>query len=123
MGAAKFFEGTVVQGDTPDWQPLLDALGEEITGDFMWMFEVRLSDDTSLHAYKHIDTREYLHLTSDGRAFVYEESEHYRQLRTPIDVYRLVYAHEHRHRRRGHLRSAATDWGADEAGDCGPRSS
>jgi hypothetical protein len=33
----------------------------------MWMFEVRLSDGTPLHAYKHIDTRRYLHLASDGR--------------------------------------------------------
>jgi hypothetical protein len=55
------------QGRTPEWQPLLDAVGEEIAANFMWMFEVRLSDGTPLHAYKHIDTRRYLHLASDGR--------------------------------------------------------
>ena len=29
------------------------------------MFEVRLSDDRRLHAYKHIDTRGYLHFDAE----------------------------------------------------------
>jgi hypothetical protein len=36
------------------------------------MFEVELEDGRSLHAYKHWWTRRYIHLTIDGRAFVYE---------------------------------------------------
>jgi hypothetical protein len=90
--------GTLAQYETPDWQPLLDAVGELITGDFMWMHEVTLSDGTALHAYKHIDTRQYLHLTADGRAFVYESPDRYRRLHTPMDVYRHVYADQHRDR-------------------------
>jgi hypothetical protein len=54
-------------------------VGEEVTGDFMWMFEVALTDGTKLQAYKHIDTRCYIHLASDGRAFVYEEPDRYRR--------------------------------------------
>jgi hypothetical protein len=115
MARATVLNGSVVQYDQPEWQPLLDAVGEMITGDFMWMHEVELSDGTPLHAYKHIDTSQYLHLTADGRAFVYESSDRYRLLRTPMDVYRLVYAYEHRYRRRGHCRGEAVDWRTDEA--------
>jgi hypothetical protein len=57
--------------DEPDWQPLIDLLLE----DFMWMFEVELTDGTRLHAYKHWWTRRYIHLAPDGRAFVYQGSE------------------------------------------------
>jgi len=39
--------------------------------DFMWMFEVELESGLRLHAYKHIETRKYLHLDKEGRAFVY----------------------------------------------------
>ena len=44
----------------------------------MWMFEVELSNGKRLHAYKHIDTRRYVHLDRDGAAFVYEEPDRYR---------------------------------------------
>jgi hypothetical protein len=30
---------------------VLDAVGEMVTGDFVWMYEVRLSDGTPLDAY------------------------------------------------------------------------
>ena len=44
----------------------------------MWMFEVVLSDGTRLQAYKHIDTRRYVHVASDGATFVYEPPDRYR---------------------------------------------
>jgi hypothetical protein len=37
----------------------------------MWMFEAELENGVELHAYKHWDTRRYLHLDQGGRAYVY----------------------------------------------------
>lgn len=42
----------------PLWRPLRDLVGEEVVGDFMWMFELELSDKAVLQAYKHMDTEE-----------------------------------------------------------------
>ena len=70
----------MVQGDRPEWRPLIDLVGERVTGDFMWMFEVELADGRALHAYKHVDTRCYIHLALDGQAFVYEEPDRYRSV-------------------------------------------
>jgi hypothetical protein len=64
-------KGKTLGSCEPDWQPLIDLLLE----DFMWMFEVELTDGTHLHAYKHRGTRRYIHLTGDGRAFAYEWRE------------------------------------------------
>ena len=58
------------QYDKPEWGPLLELAAEHID-DFMWMFEVELESGLHLHAYKHIETRKYLHLDKEGRAFVY----------------------------------------------------
>lgn len=80
-----------MQGSRPEWGPLLEAVGEEVTGDFMWMFEVQLTDGTKLQAYKHIDTRRYIHLASDGRAFVYEEPDRYRRF-PAAEVLAVVFA-------------------------------
>jgi hypothetical protein len=61
----------------PEWQPLLDLLAEaaddesRVLNDFMWMHSVRLEDGRLLQAYKHYWTRRYVHLDSDGNAFVY----------------------------------------------------
>lgn len=38
----------------------------------MWMFEVELASGLRLHAFKHIETRKYLHLDTEGRAFVFQ---------------------------------------------------
>jgi hypothetical protein len=46
----------------------------------MWMFEVVLDDGTPLQAYKHIDTRRYVHLAPDGTAFYYEAPDRYRSI-------------------------------------------
>jgi hypothetical protein len=69
--------GEPTQGDTPNWQPLIDLIGEELVGSFMWMFEVELSNGSRIQAYKHIDTRRYIHLNSEGQAFAYRPEDSY----------------------------------------------
>jgi len=80
MARARVLRGTATQADEPEWRPLLDAVGEEVCGDFMWMFEVELSNGTRLHAYKHADTRRYVHLDHTCAAFVFESPDRYRRL-------------------------------------------
>ena len=66
----------IVRGETtenftePNWQPLLELAPEHID-DFMWMGEIELESGLKLHGYKHRETREYLHLDTEGRAFIY----------------------------------------------------
>ena len=55
----------------------MNAVGARVAGDFMWMFEVELSDGRSLQAYKHVDTRCYVHLAADGEAYFYESPDRY----------------------------------------------
>lgn len=62
--------GRVVNTRAPIWEPLFELAPEHL-GDFMWMHEVELEDGTRLHAYKHHETRRYLHLDHGGRAFVF----------------------------------------------------
>jgi hypothetical protein len=93
MGDAHTQRGEMRHPDMPNWQPLLDLLGEELTGDFMWMFEVELDDGTLLQAYKHWYTRGYIHLAADGSAFVYESRSRYRS--APVtDVLAAVFVAE-----------------------------
>jgi hypothetical protein len=53
----------------PVWEPLISVVGRDLTGAFMWMEEIHLSDGSRLHAYKHRHTRRYLYLTTEGDAF------------------------------------------------------
>ncbi len=76
----KKISGEMTQYETPHWDPLLKLLAEYLAADFMWMHEVELEDGTRLHAYKNRETRRYLHLTLDGRAFVYCDDDHYREV-------------------------------------------
>jgi hypothetical protein len=66
----RIVRGETAQYDTPNWDPLLELAPDHI-GDFMWMCEVQLESGLRLHAYKHRETRKYLHLDMEGRAFVY----------------------------------------------------
>lgn len=70
--------GSVLHGNKPNWEPLLHLVGEPVVRDFMWMFEVELTNGTRLQAYKHIDTRRYIHLDPDCQAFAYVEPDRYR---------------------------------------------
>lgn len=63
-------KGQVLQFERPVWEPLIELVAERVD-EFMWMHEVELEDGTRLHAYKHRETRRYLHLDHGGRAFVF----------------------------------------------------
>jgi hypothetical protein len=72
--------GDIEQSERPDWYPLLELVGEEVTADFMWMYEVRLKPRGRLQAYKHIDTRRYLHLDRQGKAYDFRGPNRYRRV-------------------------------------------
>jgi hypothetical protein len=78
--------GAISDWREPDWAPLERLIGEIFASDFMWMYEVRLKDGTPIQAYKHIDTRRYIHLDSKGKAFSYEPESRYR----PVEVERVL---------------------------------
>ncbi len=82
--------GYHAQHDTPDWQPLIEALGERLAPGFMWMHETELGDGTAVHVYKHIHTREYLYLSPDGRAFEMTPCERYADLRLDFAIERAL---------------------------------
>jgi hypothetical protein len=69
--------GKLVQYEEPTWEPLLNLLGHARVGDFMWMHEVALETGERVHAYKHIDTRRYIHLSETGRTYSYLAKERY----------------------------------------------
>lgn len=87
---SKTIAGEMVQGDRPNWKPLEVMVGEELAGEFMWMFQVDLADGTAAHAYKHIWTRRYLHLGEDGRTFAFTSSGGYRTV-DPFDLLLAVF--------------------------------
>jgi hypothetical protein len=72
----------VEQYERPDWEPLRGIAGDELLGYFMWMHEVRLRKGTAVHAYKHIDTRCYVHLSRDGTGYAYVGDDRYRPVPT-----------------------------------------
>jgi hypothetical protein len=71
MGKKKYLTGRAVHPDEPNWEPLRKVGGEWLLANFMAMFEVELETGVRLCAYKHIDTRRYVHLDPDGNAFQY----------------------------------------------------
>lgn len=80
-------KGHTLQYDTPVWEPLLAVAGEPLVHQFMWMHEVELRDGLRLHAYKHIATRDYLHLCgSTGAAYRYLSPNNY----VPVELAELL---------------------------------
>jgi hypothetical protein len=77
--------GRSTQGERPDWDPLVDAVGERIARDFMWMYEVELVNGIRLQVYKHIDTRRSAHLASNGQAYAYQPPNRY----TPVPAWEV----------------------------------
>lgn len=69
----------------PDWGPLLQSAGGQIAvvENFMWMFEIELDNGMPLQAYKHWETRRYLHLGPQAEAFVFVEPKRYRRVCGP----------------------------------------
>lgn len=78
--------GTMLQGDKPVWEPLVELVGGHSASWFMWMYEVELADGSAVHAYKHVSTRRYLHLGEDGRAFAYVGEHGYREIDPDVAV-------------------------------------
>jgi hypothetical protein len=83
MRRPRTITGKVIQHEDPLWDPLVAAVGGHHAGWFMWMFEIELDDGSRVHAYKHVSTRCYMHLSTGGRAFTYQGEGRYRE----IDVY------------------------------------
>jgi hypothetical protein len=77
MARRRGVKGRSTQGERPDWDPLVDAVGERVTRDFMWMYEVELVNGIHLQVYKHIDTRRSAHLAADGQAYAYQAPGRY----------------------------------------------
>lgn len=78
MAKKRGIKGRMLPVDAPEWEPLLD-LADRHVDEFMWMFSVELVDGTRLQAYKHRETRGYLHLDGQGRAFVYLGADRYEE--------------------------------------------
>ncbi len=80
MSATRDRQGEVGQCQRPNWDPLLDLVGEDVTADFMWMYEIDLEPRGHVQAFKHIDTRRYLHLDDRGNAYEYRGPNRYRRV-------------------------------------------
>ena len=59
-----------------DWEPLnrladlATRAGHPVAADyFMWMGAADFADGRTVHSYKHVDTRQYLHLDESGHAY------------------------------------------------------
>jgi hypothetical protein len=65
--------------EAPEWEPLLNLAPDHV-GDFMWMGAVQLTDGTRIQAYKHYWTRDCLHLSEDGRGFVFVPKTRYEEV-------------------------------------------
>jgi hypothetical protein len=81
--------GRMLPVDTPEWEPLLNFAPDHVA-DFMWMGTVRLTDGTRLQVYKHYWTRDYLHLSEDGRTFVFVPKTRYEEVNPPWLLMRVL---------------------------------
>jgi hypothetical protein len=81
--------GKRLKVDAPEWEPLLNLAPDHVV-DFMWMGTVQLTDGTRLQAYKHYWTRRYLHLSEDGRAFVFVPKTRYQEVNPPWLLIRVL---------------------------------
>lgn len=89
MPSSKPIRGKTLQVDAPEWEPLLNLAPDQVV-DFMWMFTVQLVDGTRIQAYKHYWTRRYLHLSEDGRAFVFVPKTRYEEVNPPWLLMRVL---------------------------------
>jgi hypothetical protein len=87
--SCKAIRGRRLKVDAPEWEPLL-SLAPDHVDDFMWMGTVRLTDGTRLQMYKHYWTRGYLHLSEDGRAFVFVPKTRYEEVSPPWLLMRVL---------------------------------
>lgn len=85
----KPIRGKMLRVDAPEWEPLLNLAPDHVV-DFMWMGTVQLVDGTRIQAYKHYWTRDYLHLSDDGRAFVFVPKTRYEEVNPPWLLMRVL---------------------------------
>lgn len=86
---SKPIRGRWLRVDAPEWEPLLNLAPDHVV-DFMWMGTVQLIDGTRLQVYKHYWTRSYLHLSDDGRAFVFVPKTRYEEVNPPWLLMRVL---------------------------------
>lgn len=89
MPSRKAIRGRILKVDAPEWEPLLN-LAPDLVVDFMWMGTVQLTDGARLQMYKHYWTRNYLHLSEDGRAFVFVPKTRYEEVNPPWLLMRVL---------------------------------
>lgn len=89
MPSRKLKRGKILEVDAPEWEPLLNLAPDHVA-DFMWMGTVQLTDGTRLQMYKHYWTRGYLHLSEDGRAFVFVPKTRYEEVNPPWLLMRVL---------------------------------
>ena len=89
MPSSKPIRGKTLRVNAPEWEPLLNLAPDQVV-DFMWMYTVQLVDGTRLQAYKHYWTRRYLHLSQDGRAFVFVPKTRYQEVNPPWLLMRVL---------------------------------
>jgi len=61
----------VVNSENPDWRPLERLASPYLASHWMWMFEVATRRGERFHAYKHIETRCYIHIDINGNGLGY----------------------------------------------------
>lgn len=89
MPSSKPIRGKILRVHAPEWEPLRN-LAPDHADDFMWMHEVQLEDGTRLHAYRHYETRRYLHLDHSGSAFAFVGGEDGDPRYEEVDSQRLL---------------------------------
>lgn len=89
MAEPKRKRGRILRVDAPEWEPLLNLAPDHVV-DFMWMGTIQLTDGTRIQAYKHYWTRDYLHLSEDGRAFVFIPKTRYEEVNPPWLLMRVL---------------------------------
>lgn len=89
MPSRKPIRGKLLRVDAPEWEPLLNFAPDHVV-DFMWMGTVQLIDGTRLQMYKHYWTRDYLHLSEDGRGFVFVPKTRYEEVNPPWLLMRVL---------------------------------
>jgi hypothetical protein len=87
--ARRAIRGRILEVKAPEWEPLLNLAPDHVV-DFMWMGTVQLADGTRVQAYKHYWTRDYLHLSDDGRAFVFVPKTRYEEVNPPWLLMRVL---------------------------------
>lgn len=89
MAPPKPKRGRLLPVDVPEWEPLLNFAPDHVV-DFMWMGTIQLTDGTRIQAYKHYWTRKSLHLSEDGRAFVFVPKTRYEEVNPPWLLMRVL---------------------------------